>query len=203
MSTGVLSRFIKYMFISILVMGMGYIIFQGIGNREPGDYYTEVCGIRLRDKLYGEAMENFDKALEERPNHRGALMGRALVFIQTEKYGSAVKELSHLIGYLTKTLQADDKTGYAVLAAAYANRGIVHDRQARYRMALKDYISSLKIDQEAVSGPGIMHKVLYGEARPATVRKRAIYLVEQLKLPPGKRRLRLPEVDKKQRMYKP
>jgi hypothetical protein len=70
-------------------------------------------------------------------------------------------------------------------------------------MALKDYVASLKIDREAVSGPGIMHKILYGEARPATVRKRAIYIIEQLKLPPEKRLLRLPEVDKKQRMYKP
>ena len=203
MNSGVLNRFIKYMFIAILVMGAGYIVFQGVGNREPGDYYTEVGGIRLRDKLYGEAMEKFNKALEEQPNHRGALMGRALVFIQTKKYGPAVKELTYLIGYLTRTLEADDKTGHAVLAAAYANRGIVHDRQARYRMALKDYISSLKIDQEAVSGPGIMHKVLYGAARPATVRKRAIYITKQLKLPPEKRLLRLPEVDKKQRMYKP
>lgn len=203
MSTGVLNRFIRYMFISILVMGMAYIVYQGVGNREPGDYYTEVGGIRLRDKLYGQAMENFDKALAEQPNHRGALMGRALVFIQTEKYRPAIKELTFLIGYLTKTLKADDKTGHAVLAAAYANRGIVHDRQARYRIALKDYIASLKVDEEAVSGPGVMHKILYGNSRPATVRKRAKYIIKQLKLPPEKRRWRQPETDKKQRMYKP
>jgi len=203
MNTGVLNRFVKYMFIAILVMGAGYVVFQGFSDRKPGDYYTELGGIRLRDKLYGEAMENFDKALSERPNHRGALMGRALVFIQTKKYGPAVKELNYLIGFLTKTLQPDDKTGRAVLAAAYANRGIVHDRQARYRMALKDYVSSLNVDQEAVSGPGTMHKILYGNAQPSTVRKRAIYISEQLKLPPEKRLLRLPEADKKQRMYKP
>lgn len=203
MNTGVLNRFIRYMFISILVMGMAYIMYQGVGNREPGDYYTEVGGIRLRDKLYGEAMEKFNKALEEQPNHRGALMGRALVFIQTKKYGPAIKELTFLIGYLTKTLKADDKTGHAVLAAAYANRGIVHDRQARYRLALKDYIASLKVDEEAVSGPGVMHKILYGNAQPATVRKRAKYIIKQLKLPADKRRWRLLEADKKQRMYKP
>lgn len=203
MSTGVLNRFIRYMFISILVMGMAYIVYQGVGNREPGDYYTEIGGIRLRDKLYGEAMENFDKALAEQPNHRGALMGRALVFIQTKKYGPARKELTFLIGYLTKTLKADDKTGHAVLAAAYANRGIVHDRQARYRLALKDYIASLKVDEEAVSGPGVMHKILYGNAQPATVRKRAKYIIKQLELPPEKRRWRVLEADKKQRMYKP
>jgi hypothetical protein len=35
------------------------------------------------------------------------------------------------------------------------------------------------------------------------VRDRAIYLKQQLALPPEKRLLRVPEIDEKQRMYKP
>jgi hypothetical protein len=37
----------------------------------------------------------------------------------------------------------------------------------------------------------------------STVRDRAIYIYEQLQLPEGERLLRIPELDAKQRMYKP
>ena len=46
-------------------------------------------------------------------------------------------------------------------------------------------------------------KILYGTSQPSTVRKRAIYLGQQLALPPEKRLLRVPEADAEQRMYKP
>jgi tetratricopeptide (TPR) repeat protein len=203
MSPQVLSRFIKYMFIGILVMGAVYYFLPGIVDRPPGDYYTEQGDILLRDHKYAEALKKFDQALKERPDHRGALMGRALVYIQTKKYDKAIIELTYLIDYLNRTLKPDDRTGKGALAAAYANRGIVHDREGRYRKAFDDYIRSLKTDEDAVSGPDLVHKILYGNARPSTVRKRARYIAEQLKLPPEKRVLRIPELDKKQRMYKP
>lgn len=203
MNPAVLSRFIKYMFIAILVTGVVYFVLPGFVEREPGDYYTEQGDILLRDRKFTEALKKFDEALKERPDHRGALMGRALVFIQTKKYNKAVIELTYLIDYLNRTLKPDDRTGKGVLAAAYANRGIVHDREARYKKAFDDYVMSLRTDEGVVSGPDVVHKILYGNSRPSTVRKRARYIAEQLKLPPDKRVLRVPEIDKKQRMYKP
>jgi tetratricopeptide (TPR) repeat protein len=203
MNPNVLSRFIKYMFFAILVTVAVYFILPGFVEREPGDYYTEQGDILLRDRKFDEALKKFDQALKEQPDHRGALMGRALVYIQTKKYNKAVIELTYLIDYLNRTLKPDDRTGKGVLAAAYANRGIVHDRNARYQKALDDYVMSLKTDEGAVSGPDLVHKILYGNARPSTVRKRARYIYQQLKLPPEKRRMRIPEIDKKQRMYKP
>ena len=203
MSPDVLSRFIKYMFIAILVTVGVYFILPGFVERAPGDYYTEQGDILLRDRKYDEALKKFDAALKEQPDHRGALMGRAVIFIQTKKYDKAVIELTYLINYLKRTLTPDDRTGKGVLAAAYANRGIVHDRQARYKRALDDYVMSIKTDEGAVSGPDLVHKILYGNSRPSTVRKRAQYIYQQLKLPPEKRLLRVPQIDKKQRMYKP
>ncbi|HUT50898.1 MAG TPA: tetratricopeptide repeat protein [Alphaproteobacteria bacterium] len=203
MNPAVLSRFIKYMFIAILVTVGVYFILPGFVERAPGDYYTEQGDILLRDRKFAEALKKFDEALKERPDHRGALMGRALVYIQTKKHNKAVIELTYLIDYLNRTLKSDDRTGKGVLAAAYANRGIVHDREARYKKAFDDYILSLKTDEGVVSGPDVVHKILYGNSRPSTVRKRARYIAEQLKLPPDKRVLRIPEIDKKQRMYKP
>ena len=137
------------------------------------------------------------------PDHRGAVMGRGIVFLKTGKFKEARAEFTYLIDYLNKTLKPDDPTGRGTLAAAYANRGILLDRQGHYKEALDDYIEALKTDMEALDGPNIFDKVLYGTPRPSTVQKRAQYLYEQLKLPPEKQLLRVPEIDAQQRMYKP
>ena len=169
---------------------------RGITPPREGD-------IRLTEGNYEEALASFNRALRERPNHRGALMGRALVFIRTKQYEEASAELTYLIDYLRKNLEPDDPTGAGVMAAAYANRGIVHDTKGRYKEALADYIEALRTDEGALDGPGIIDKVIYGTPNPSTVRKRAIYIKEQLALPPEKRLLRVPEIDAEQRMHKP
>lgn len=172
-------------------------------DRPAGDFETEMGSNRLQDGRYDQALDYFNEALQLSPNHRGALMGRALVFIQTEQYGDAIAELDYLIEVLSTPLTADDPTGIATLASAYANRGIVKDRIGRYEDALADYIEALKTDEETVEGPGIIHKILYGSDDLSTVRDRAQYLHEQLALPESERLLRVPELDDQQRMYKP
>lgn len=172
-------------------------------DRPPGDFETEMGSNRLEDGRYEQALEQFDTALQLAPNHRGALMGRALVFIQTEQYDDAIAELDYLIETLSTTLAPDDSTGLATLASAHANRGIVNDRIGQYENALADYIEALKIDEDTVDGPGIIHKILYGADDLSTVRDRAQYLYEQLALPESERLLRVPELDEAQRMYKP
>jgi len=203
MNPRVLRRFITYMLVAILITGAAYFAIQNFASRPPGDYYTEVGGNRLNDGQYDKALKNFDRALKEQPNHRGALMGRALVFIARKQYPKAIAELDYLVKFLNRTLEADDKTGRAVLAAAYANRGIVYDREGRYKKALKDYVESIRTDAKAVEGPGLVNKILYGNSRPSTIRNRAKYIYEQLKLPKGKRLMRVPALDAKERPYKP
>lgn len=206
MNTRVLRRFIFLMF--CLTVG-GFIFWDLVTDfvdRPPGDYHTEVGDLRLRDGLYDEAMAAFDKALEEAPDHRGALMGRALVFIATEQYDEAIGELGYLIERLEASLEAepDDETGRGALAAAYANRGIVYDRMGRHETAFDDYISALKVDAGAtLEGPDIFQKLLYAGEHVSTVRDRARYLYEQLQLPEDERLLRVPALDEQQFMYKP
>jgi len=203
MNRRVLRRFV--MLLALLTVGafVFWDVLEGFVSRAPGDFNTEIGSQRLEDGLYDEAIENFDKALEEAPNHRGALMGRALVFIQTERYEDAIAELDSLIRFLEETLEPDDRTGRGVLAAAYANRGIVYDRLAQYEKALENYVQALNTDGETVEGPGVIHKILYDSEKVSSVRDRAIYLHEQLQLPEEERVLRIPELDAKQRMYKP
>ena len=199
----VLKRFIFYMLLLTIGGFVFWDVIRGYVAREPGDYYVETGSNRLVDGLYDEAMENFDKALAEAPDHRGALMGRALVFIQSEDYPAALDELDYLIDFLNRNLEPDDGTGRGVLAAAHANKGIVLDRQGKYQEVLDSYVAALMTDEGTVDGPGIIRKVLYINPRASSVRDRARYIHEQLQLPEEERIMRIPELDAKQRMHKP
>ncbi len=203
MNRRVLRRFVVICAIATFAMFSLWTAVRIFTDREPGDYYTRQGDIRLGEGKLDEAMASFDRALAEMPDHRGALMGRALVHIRAERIPEAVAELTYLIGFLEKTLERDDRTGWATLAAAYANRGILHDRAGRYRAALADYVEALRTDEGALSGPHLFDKIIYGTPRPSTVRDRAVYLDRQLRLPPDQRLLRVPEIDDRQRMYKP
>ena len=172
-------------------------------DRPPGDYETEVCDIRLKDKKYEEALEAANEALNKTPNHRGALMCKALVFISEKNYTEAQKTLSDLIIFLEKNLEDDDKTGIGTLAAAYANRGIIKDRVKNYEGALKDYVRALGIDHEAVAGPGLGTIILNYKFKSSSVKERALYLNEQLQLPAEDRVLSIKELDEGQVMHKP
>ena len=198
-----LKRFIIYMAILTFVMFTAWGFVRSFMNRPPGDYETEVCDIRLKDKKYKEALEAANKALNKTPNHRGAMMCKALVFISEKKYIESDKILTDLIIFLEKNLEDDDKTGIGTLAAAYANRGIIKDRNKNYEGALKDYAKALGIDHEAVAGPGLGTIILNYKFKSSSVKERALYLNEQLQLPEEERVLSIKELDEGQVMHKP
>ena len=203
MNPGVLKRFVIYMAILTFVMFTVWALVRSFMNRPPGDYETQVCDMRLKDKLYDEAIKAANNALTKTPDHRGALMCKALVFISQKKYIEANSELNYLINFLEKNLDIDDKTGVGTLAAAYANRGIIKDRNKNYQGALQDYIKALGIDHEAVAGPGLGTIILNYKFKSSSVRDRALYLNEQLQLPEEQRVLSIEELDKGQVMHKP
>ena len=199
----VLKRFVIYMAILTFVMFTVWGFVRSFMDRPPGDYETEVCDIRLKDKKYEQALEAANKALNKTPNHRGAMMCKALVFISKKKYIEADKVLNDLIFFLEKTLEKDDKTGIGTLAAAYANRGIIKDRNKNYEEALKDYVRALGIDHEAVAGPGLGTIILNYKFKSSSVKERALYLNEQLQLSEDERVLSIEELDAGQVMHKP
>ena len=203
MNANVLKRFIIYMAILTFVMFTAWALIRSFMNRPPGDYETEVCDIRLKDKLYEEAIEAANNALKKSPNHRGAIMCKALVFISEKKYIEADRILSNLIIFLEKNVESDDRTGIGTLAAAYANRGIIKDRNKKYEEALKDYVKALGIDHEAVAGPGLGTIILNYKFKSSSVKERALYLNEQLQLPETERVLSIKELDEGQVMHKP
>ena len=203
MNAKVLKRFVIYTAILTFVMFTVWGFVRSFMDRPPGDYETEVCDIRLKDKEYEQALEAANKALNKTPNHRGAIMCKALVFISEKKYVEADNILNNLIIFLEKNLEDDDKTGIGTLAAAYANRGIIKDRNKNYEEALKDYAKALGIDHEAVAGPGLGTIILNYKFKSSSVKERALYLNEQLQLPEDERVLSIKELDEGQVMHKP
>ena len=202
-NANIIKRFVIYMAILTFVMFTVWGFVKSFMNRPPGDYETEVCDIRLKDKKYDEALEAANIALEKTLNHRGAMMCKALVFISEKKYVKADRVLSDLIIFLQKNLEEDDKTGIGTLAAAYANRGIIKDRNKNYEEALKDYVKALGIDHESVAGPGLGTIILNYKFKSSSVKERALYLNEQLQLPENERVLSIKELDEGQVMHKP
>ena len=202
-NANVLKRFVIYMAILTFVMFTVWALVRSFMNRPPGDYETEVCDMRLKDKLYDKAIQAANTALEKTPNHRGAIMCKALVFISQKMYLEANEELNYLINFLEKSLEVDDKTGKGTLAAAYANRGIIKDRNKNYEEALKDYVKALGIDHESVAGPGLGTIILNYKFKSSSVKERALYLNEQLQLPENERILSIKELDEGQVMHKP
>ena len=191
------------MAILTFVMFTVWALIKSFMDRPPGDYETEVCDIRLKDKKYDKALEAANNALNKTPNHRGAIMCKALVFISKKEYLKATEELDYLINFLENNIEEDDKTGKGTLAASYANRGIVKDRKQDYTGALQDYIKALGIDHEAVAGPGLGTIILNYKFKSSSVRERALYLNKQLQLPEEERVLRIEELDAGQVMHKP
>ena len=191
------------MAILTFVMFTVWALVRSFMNRPPGDYETEVCDMRLKDKLYDQAIQAANTALEKTPNHRGAIMCKALVFISQRMYVEANEELNYLIKFLENNLEVDDPTGKGTLAAAYANRGIIKDRNKNYEEALQDYVKALGIDHEAVAGPGLGTIILNYKFKSSSVKERALYLNEQLQLPENERLLSIEELDEGQVMHKP
>ena len=129
-------------------------------------------------------------------------MGKAVAYLPGDRPANARATFTHLIEMLGRTLAPDDPTGQGVLSGAYANRGILHDRLGRYEPRWRTTSRRWR-STRARSRAGAVPPHPLRQHAPGDGGDRADYLRRQLALPKSERLLRMPELDTRQRMYKP
>lgn len=187
-----LYSFLKWTAIIIAVIVFAALLYNTfVIGRDPGDTAYLEGEQFFADGLYDRAIEKYDQATRENPQHTFAMRGRARALVKQGKYNQAVKEFDTII--------ALDPS----LGVTYANRGIAHDFAGHYEKAIADYEKALAMDPELSEGPHWLTRFLRNQPdKPPGIADRAGYLKAQLELPPEKRLLRVPEIDEEQRPYK-
>ena len=176
----------------ILTGIFAFVYYWRVGSvDETGEYNVRVGNYRLEDGVYDGAMEEFNKALQMNPDNANAHFGMAIAHMMKDDEAAAFE-------WFEKTMSlAPD------FAPAYANRGIYLDKLGRYEDALEDYRRALTLDPDVAKGPGRLWRFMRNiKEKPSNIYDRAVYIQEQLKLPPEKRLLKVQGEDAKQRMYK-
>jgi tetratricopeptide (TPR) repeat protein len=164
-----------------------YTVIEGT----PGENRYRLANKYLEDGNYDEALDILDELLVEYVEYKEAHLAKAITLLQMGQLDESRKSFDTAI-------RLDNN-----YAQAYADRGILNDRDGRYEAALHDYRKALKLDPELGEGPGWLWRFLRNVPDPPpTIADRADYLEEQLKKPESERLLRVPELDSKQRMYK-
>lgn len=159
--------------------------------RAPGDLAYLEGNTLFEDGAWERALEKYEQALAEEPDHLHALRGRARALMQLGRHAESERAFAEAIA------RAPD------FGASYANRGILRDRMGRHRAALDDYRKALALDPELAEGPHWMTRFLRNQPeKPPGIAERAAYLEQQLALPEDQRLLRVPEIDRAQRPYK-
>jgi tetratricopeptide (TPR) repeat protein len=180
------------LYLAILIGIIAFIYYWRVGSEEnPGDYNVKKANYRLEDGQLDEALKEFSTALEKNPDHAMAHFGLAITYMQMNKNQEALAEFNRTIAL------APD------IAPAFANRGVLYDRMGEYEKALADYRKALAMDPELLKGPGFLWRFMRNiDEKPPTIQQRADYLEAELAKPPEERLLKVPEIDKEQRMYK-
>ena len=142
------------------------------------------------DGYYEQALAEFESILHEDPQNFDALRGVARSLMQLGRNEAALRAFDDVIARQPE------------FGPAYANRGILNDRMANYRAAIRDYEKAAALDAELNEGPHWLTRFLRNQPeQQATIVERARYLRAQLALPEDQRVLRVPEMDARQRPY--
>lgn len=187
-----LYRFLVWAAAASALLAVGALVYQYVGGEdEPGELHYRRGNLRLEDKKYDEALQEFTAQLEENPTSALGFLGKGLALMGLGAHQEALEALDTAVA-----MNPD-------FAAAWANRGILLDRLGRAKEALRDYKRALELDDTMGEGPDWITRFLRNQYdRPPTLVDRVHYLEGELKKPPAERLLVVPEIDKEQRPYK-
>jgi tetratricopeptide (TPR) repeat protein len=180
--------------VSLLIVGTAGVWLYRSVTDEPvaGDLNFRLGNRYMESGEYEKALAAFDAAIESTSGNAAFHMGRAIALMQLERYRQARESFDVAV------------TRDPHFGEAYANRGIFLDRTGHYEEAIRDYRKALELKGDLDKGPGRMWRFLHrpGE-HPSTLSERAAYLEAELMKPPEERVLRIPDLDREERMYTP
>lgn len=185
-------NFLKWTAIVIAVVVFATLLYNTfVVGRDPGDTAYFEGEQFFADGIYDRAIEKYDQAIRDNPQHTYAMRGRARALVKLGRYSQAIREFDAIIAMEPS------------LGVTYANRGIAHDFAGHYEKAIDDYEKAIALDPELTEGPHWLTRFLRNQPdKPPGIADRAGYLKQQLALPPEQRLLRVPEIDEAQRPYK-
>lgn len=176
--------------IGACIVGLFFLGYFSITGKKPGELAYHAGNTYFTDKRYHKAIESYQLAVKENPKMASAYAGMANSMVQTKQFEEAQR-------YIEKAIKLEPKFG-----GHYATRGIVLDHMQRYAQAMKDYEQALRLYPGVNKGMGWLDRFFNKlEKAPPTIAKRLIYLKQQMKLPEGKRVLRIPSIDAQQIPY--
>ncbi len=186
---------LRNLIIGLLLVGLlawGFAYLTRDQEQFPGEMAYREGNYRLQRGEYEKALACFKQAETLNPSFKPARLGQALVYIEIKEYARARQILDRLL--------AEDPS----FAEAWANRGILNDREGRYKEAMHDYRQALRLNPDLAKAPGFLYRLIHNvQEKPSTIADRLRYLEEEFKKPPGKRVLRVPEIDEKQPVNTP
>lgn len=187
-----LYKFLKYTAIILAIAWVGWSIYDSfMADVSPGDSAHLAADKLFEDGNYERALQEYEHALKEKPEHIHALRGKARTLMQLNRYDEALQVFNVAIAQEPQ------------FAGTYANRGILYDRMGQYQKAIEDYEHALAMDPELADGPNWLTRFLRLQPeKPPTIADRAQYLKQELAKPESERLLKVPEQDQQQRSYK-
>ena len=179
--------------IVLIVLAFAGVAYYNVNTSEsvPGENKYRMANQYMEDGDLPEALDIFNEAILINPAYAAAYLGKAIALMQMEQFEESRAEFNRAI-----SLNKD-------FAEAYANRGILNDRTGNFEAAVSDYRRAVELKPKLTDGPGLVWRFLHlVDKKPATLADRADYIETELKKPESERLLKIPEIDKQQRMYK-
>ena len=167
-----------------------WLIWDHFINRPEDAKHYLTANNAFKDKNYDLALKEYFKSLKFNQEDVYSLEGVARSYMELKLYDDSEN-------FFIKAINIDSD-----FAPAYANLGILYDRQKKYELAIFNYKKALQLDAELSKGMHWIDRLLYDvRETPSNIADRAIYLEKQLNLPENERILNLPNIDDKQLNY--
>jgi len=123
----------KYYFISVLFVSSLLLNSTSL-YAQTAEEYVHLGNVSGKQEKYAQAILNYTKAIESKPDFANAYYNRGYVYIETRKYKLAISDLD-------KAIEIDPD-----YAAAYHVRGIAYFYKKKYLQAIADYSKAIEID---------------------------------------------------------